>query len=40
MFIAPIEVLACIEYSNSVGWIEKHFNMLHHDTGFLNARGY
>ena len=40
VFIAPIEVLACIEYSNSVGWIEKHFNMLHQDTGFLNARGY
>ena len=40
VFIAPIEVLACIAYSNSVDWIEKHFNMLHPDTGFLNARGY
>jgi amino acid transporter len=40
VFIAPIEVLACIEYTNSVGWVEDHFNMIHADSGFLNVRGY
>ena len=40
MFIAPIEVLACIEYTNSVEWVQANFNMLDADTGFLNGRGW
>ena len=28
VFIAPIEVLAAINYVNSVGWVQQHFNML------------
>jgi amino acid transporter len=40
VFIAPIEVLACIEYTNSVGWVHDHFNMVHASNGFLNVRGY
>ena len=28
VFIAPIEVLAAITYVNSVGWVNKHFNMI------------
>ena len=39
VFIAPIEVLACIEYINSVGWVEDNFDMLKSD-GFLNTRGF
>ncbi len=39
VFIAPIEVLACVEYSNSTAWMQDHFNMLNSD-GFLNTRGY
>src|SRR5215471_7603900 len=26
VFIAPIEVLACIAYVNSVSWVNQHFN--------------
>ena len=40
VFIAPIEVLACIEYTNSVEWVQANFNMLDPDTGFLNGRGW
>jgi amino acid transporter len=40
VFIAPIEVLAAIEYTNSVGWVEAHFNMVDANTGFLNGRGW
>lgn len=38
VFIGPIEVLACIAYLNSVGWVRDHFNMLNAD-GLLNVRG-
>ena len=38
VFIAPIEVLAAITYSNSVGWVHEHFNMLSND-GLLNGTG-
>ena len=29
VFIAPIEVLAAITYVNSVGWVNRHFNMIY-----------
>src|SRR5206468_5152708 len=38
VFIAPIEVLAAITYSNSVGWVHEHFDMLNND-GLLNGTG-
>src|SRR6476469_321976 len=28
VFVAPIEVLACITYVNSVGWFNQHLNMI------------
>jgi len=37
VFIAPIEVLAAINYINSVGVVHDHFNML--DNGLLNGTG-
>jgi amino acid transporter len=37
VFIAPIEVLATINYINSVGVVHDHFNML--DNGLLNGTG-
>lgn len=42
IFIAPIEVLAAIAYTNSVGWIHDRFPMLEDGgptAGLLNARG-
>ncbi|HET9993076.1 MAG TPA: APC family permease [Kofleriaceae bacterium] len=37
VFIPPIEVLAAINYINSVGVVHDHFNML--DNGLLNSHG-
>ena len=42
VFIAPIEVLAAITYVNSVGWVNKHFNMINKvgpSAGLLNGTG-
>jgi amino acid transporter len=39
VFIAPIEVLAAINYINSVEWVHEHFNMLDMTTGLLNSTG-
>jgi amino acid transporter len=42
VFIAPIEVLACITYVNSVGWVQENFNMIHGagpSAGLLNGTG-
>jgi amino acid transporter len=36
--IAPIEILAAIAYVNSVGWVNKNFDMLTGD-GLLNRKG-
>ncbi len=38
VFIAPVEVLAALEYTNSVSVVKDHFNMLTKD-GLLNLRG-
>jgi len=37
VFIAPVEVLAAINYINSVGWVHEHFNMM--QGGLLNHQG-
>jgi len=37
VFIAPIEVLAAINYINSVEWVHEHFNMM--DGSLLNGTG-
>jgi amino acid transporter len=37
--IAPIEILAAIEYANSTQWTQDHFNMLEKATGDLNGLG-
>jgi len=37
VFIAPIEVLAAINYVNSVDWVHEHFNMM--DGSLLNGTG-
>src|SRR6185312_5077501 len=37
VFIAPIEVLAAINYINSVDWVHEHFNMM--QGGLLNHQG-
>jgi amino acid transporter len=37
VFIAPIEVLAAINYINSVAWVHEHFNMMNGDV--LNSTG-
>src|SRR2546430_10001140 len=42
VMIAPIEVLAAIAYANSLGSVQKHFNMIHEtgkSAGLLNGRG-
>jgi amino acid transporter len=39
VFIAPIEVLAAINYINSVDWVHEHFDMLNMKTGLLNHTG-
>ena len=42
VFIAPIEVLACIAYVNSVSWVNMHFNMIYktgESAGLLNGTG-
>jgi amino acid transporter len=42
VFIAPIEVLACIAYVNSVSWVNTHFNMIYktgESAGLLNGTG-
>lgn len=37
VFIAPVEVLAAINYVNSVDYVHEHFNMMHE--GLLNGTG-
>jgi len=37
VFIAPVEILAALNYVNSVDWVHEHFNML--DNGLLNGNG-
>lgn len=37
VFIAPVEVLAAINYINSVDWVHEHFNMM--NGGLLNHNG-
>ena len=42
VFIAPLEVLATITYVNSVGWVNRHFNMIYkvgEKAGLLNGTG-
>ncbi|MBM3259489.1 MAG: APC family permease [Candidatus Sericytochromatia bacterium] len=42
VFIAPIEVLACITYVNSVDWVNQNFNMITRtgpQAGLLNQTG-
>jgi amino acid transporter len=42
VFIAPIEVLACITYVNSVDWVNQNFNMITREgpnAGLLNNTG-
>jgi amino acid transporter len=42
VFIAPIEVLAAITYTNSVTWVNVNFNMIHRtgeSAGLLNGTG-
>ncbi|MEB3237001.1 MAG: APC family permease [Candidatus Sericytochromatia bacterium] len=42
VFIAPIEVLACITYVNSVDWVNRNFNMITREgpnAGLLNETG-
>jgi amino acid transporter len=42
VFIAPLEVLAAITYVNSVGWVNRHFNMIYRvgeKAGLLNGTG-
>ncbi|MBM3268899.1 MAG: APC family permease [Candidatus Sericytochromatia bacterium] len=42
VFIAPIEVLACISYVNSVEWVNQNFNMIAKEganAGLLNSTG-
>src|SRR5262249_29709278 len=38
VFVSPIEVLAAINYVNSVSWVNEHFNMLD-AKGLLNGTG-
>jgi amino acid transporter len=43
VMIAPIEVLAAIAYANSLGSVQKHFNMVHQSgpkAGLLNFLGF
>jgi amino acid transporter len=37
--IAPIEILAAIEYANSTEWTQQHFNMIDQASGNLNGLG-
>ncbi|WP_295696788.1 APC family permease [Lapillicoccus sp.] len=42
VFIAPIEVLAAITYTNSVSWVSEHLNMIYQDgpnVGLLTPTG-
>lgn len=42
VFVGPIEVLACITYVNSVGWVQENFSMIHGagaSAGLLNSTG-